>query len=307
MRSFYNPAGLAFAHGIQLSGSFVKPFPFFEHTIHSLTALSISLNGFGTLAISTYRFWRERQAITFETGPDIIAVDGEDFNFFKPTHWEIKLSYARRLNQQVAIGINISLLRIKLFDFDSSGPIPLGGESGKVKNYTGMFGFGFLFKNIFPKATWKPKLQHKSSFLNKYSVKHDDVGLSVGFSILNAGPKIKFIGDQKDNPPTIASLGLAFQAISSPLLSYLIATDFQKEIFESSLLDHIHLGNEIRVYNLFSIRSGYFLNIEHSNAALFTYGVGVQLKYFTLNIARYNRSLQSTWHFDGTVSWEIGK
>ncbi|NIU08417.1 MAG: hypothetical protein GWN81_06050, partial [Phycisphaerae bacterium] len=91
---FYNPAGLAFANGINLAGSFVKPFPFFEHTIHSLTALSASFKGFGTLAISANRFWRERQAITDETGPEIIGVDEKKFNFFKSTHWEIKLSYA---------------------------------------------------------------------------------------------------------------------------------------------------------------------------------------------------------------------
>ena len=111
---FYNPAGLAFAKGITAAGSFGKPYPFFKHTIHSLTALSFPLKGCGTLAISANRFWRERQVITSDYGPNGINVNGENLNFFKSTHWEAKLSYATLLNNHMSIGVNISFLRIKL-------------------------------------------------------------------------------------------------------------------------------------------------------------------------------------------------
>jgi|GEM_PF-3464084 len=296
---FYNPAGLAFASGINFAGSFVKPFPFFEHTIHSLTALSFSFKGFGTLAISVNRFWKERQAITDETN-EYIGVGKEKLNFFNSTHCEVKLSYATLLSKHASVGVSISKLHTKLSEIDAHA------ERRGGKAYTALFGAGLIFKNIFPKATWKPKRNHQSNLLQKYAAKCDDVGFSFGLSVLNAGPKITFIDyAQGDNPPTLVSMGLAYWPMSSPILTLLISTDFEKEIFESSSLDYIHLGNEFRLLNIFSIRTGYFLDTNKPKTSYFTFGGGIHFKYFSFNVARYKRSLLPTWHFDGTLSVEI--
>jgi len=294
---YYNPAALAFSTGIDLIGSFVKPFSFFDNTIHSLSGISIPIKDFGTLAISANRFWRERQAITEETGPDMLGIDGEKFNFFKSTHWEVKLSYATLINKNLSVGLNLSLLRIKLAD------IGVGAERGVGKTNAALFGGGFLIKNIFPNTTFNPQQKQGGNFFGKNLDIHQ--GFSIGFSILNAGPKITFINDsQKDNPPTLASLGFAYWPVSSEAYSLMVSTDFEKQIFESSTLDYIHLGSEFR-YLLFSIRGGYFLDTNAPSTSYFTYGGGIYFKYLTFNVARYKRSLLSTWHFDGTLSLEL--
>lgn len=298
--TFYNPAGLAFANGINFASSYVKPFAFFDHTVHSLSALSVSVEGFGTLALSANRFWRERQAITDETGPGILGMEEEKFKFFTPIHWEAKLSYAILLSKHASIGLNVSLLRINL----SRNVAYAKSEKGKTS--TMMFGAGLMFKNILPNTTLKPGLNHRCNFLHKYAEKRKDAGLSLGFSILNAGNKITFIDDsQKDNPPTLASIGFAYWPISSPIVTLMISTDFEKEIFESSSLDYIHFGKEIRLLNIFSVRTGYFLDTDIPKTSYFTFGGGIHFKYFSFNVARYKRSLLPTWHFDGTIFMEI--
>src|SRR3990172_2774730 len=111
--AFYNPAALAFSK-INLSTSYVEPFPFLENTIHSLTALAIPLRGIGVFGFSANRFWMEGQAYTDESGPEILGGDFVDTNFFKSTHWELKLSYAALLSENVSAGINVSFLKINL-------------------------------------------------------------------------------------------------------------------------------------------------------------------------------------------------
>lgn len=297
---YYNPAGLGFSRGIGLLGSFVKPFSFFDNTIHSLSAISASIQDFGTFAISANRIWRERQAITDETGPDLLGIDGEEFNFLKSTHWEVKLSYATTITRNIAVGLNVSLLRIKLSN------IGAGAERGDGKTYAALFGGGLLIKNIFPAATLKPKQTHQSNFLKRHADNRDYQGFSVGVSILNAGPKIAFIDNaQKDDPPTLVSLGLAYWPVSSDIYSLMLAADFEKQVFESSTLDYIHLGNEVRILNFFSGRTGYFLDTNEPHTSYFTFGGGIHFKYFSFNVARYKRSLLATWHFDGTISVEL--
>ncbi len=296
---YYNPAGLAFSKGIDIVGSFVKPFSFFENTIHSLSAVSMSIKDYGTFAISANRFWRERQEITHNT-PEIVGIDGEKFSFLKSTHWEAKLSYATLLNRNVSVGINISLLRIKLSNIGAGTEL----EGGKI--YTAMFGGGLLIKNIFPKATLKLMHRHQSNFLMQHANNRDYQGISIGFAVLNVGSKIIFIDDaQKDNPPTLVSLGFAYWPVSSNIYSIMLSTDFEKQIFESSTLDYIHLGTEIRILHLFSVRTGYILDTSKPYTSYFSFGGGIHLKYFSINIARYKRSIVPTWHFDGTISVEI--
>lgn len=128
----------------------------------------------------------------------------------------------------------------------------------------------------------------------------------MGFSLSNAGPSISFIDNaQKDNPPTLISIGTAYFPVSSPVFTLLFSIDFEKEIFESSPLDYLHLGDEITLFNIVSLRSGYFLDTNSPTTSYFTFGGGIHLKFFSFNIARYKRSLLPSWHFDGTISLEF--
>ena len=89
------------------------------------------------------------------------------------------------------------------------------------------------------------------------------------------------------------------------MLTLLISTDLEKEIFASSALDHIRFGNEIRLLDLFSLRTGYVWDTNKPSTSYFTFGGGVHLKYFSFNVARYERALLPTWQVDGALSLEI--
>jgi hypothetical protein len=297
---YYNPAGLAFVKGINLASSYVKPFPFFNHTHHSLTALSVSFVRLGTFALSINRFWRERQIWTEEDSPEAIGIDGEKTNFFKPTHWEAKFSYATFLKENISIGLNLSLLRMKLSE------IHQGEERKDGKTGTVLLGAGFLIKNVLPKSTLKTKYSLNNTLIDKIADRQKYEGISFGLALLNAGTKITFIDNARnDNPPTVLVLGVAYWLLFSDHLSILLSTDLEKQIFESSGLNYIHLGNELRLFRLFSVRMGYFLDTFKQKTSYFTFGGGVNLKFLSINLARYKRSLLPTWHFDGTISLEI--
>lgn len=295
---FYNPAALP-SDKYSFVGSYVEPFPFLESTIHSLTAFSMPINGFGILGISANRFWKESQAFTNEVG-DIMGGDLEKPDFLKATHWEIKLTYATALSKNISFGINLSYLRIKLSE------ATVGQEKGEGKTSTLLYGGGILFKNILNGATLKLNNEPENDFLRKYADNREFSGFSIGMSILNAGSKIKYVDyDQGDKPPTIFSIGFAYWPISSSSIDILISTDFEKEVHESSTLDYIHYGGEIRLINLLALRAGYFSDVSDPKTSYYTCGAGILLKFLSLNVARYERAYLPTWHFDATLALEI--
>ena len=292
---FYNPAGLAFAKRFSIVGSLGRPVPFFDNTYHFFSAVSLHGNA-GTIAISTNQFWRERQVRTAEFGGDL-GLMGEEFDYFKPMHWEAKISIAALLSNNSSFGFNLSVLRIKLSSLGASA------EGGSGKRVTGLFGCGFLVNNIFPGATFQFNRTFRSGLAKVSFRRQPSEGFSIGGSIINVGPKIMFIdADQSDQPPTIATLGIAYLPLAMNVLKILLTADFEKQIHESSKLDYIHLGNEIIIANTFSIRRGYFLDTYGPKNSYNTWGFGLSYRFLNLDVARYKQFILPTWRVDCSIT-----
>ena len=297
----YNPAGIAFSK-FTAAESFVQPYRFFENTALYYSATSININRIGAFGLTLYEYWSDRQLITDETGATV-GVENS-FSpaelFFNPQHWEAKFSYATLIKKNFAVGLNISLLRIRLSGTE------VGSERGTGKLFTAMFGGGIMVKNLFPELTYKPKNSINNSFVSKFASNIDRTGFNFGLSLLNAGAKIMYIdAAQKDNLPTLLTTGFSYWPIFSDLYSIMVACEFEKQIHEPSTIDYIHLGNEILLMKILSLRNGFYLDTFEPNTSFYTYGIGINLKNFSLNIARYKKSLLHTWHFDITFSKEL--
>ena len=294
---YYNPAGLGFARRVQVAASYVKPFSFLENTRHVLNALTVRLKNFGTIAISANRFWREPLLVTTETGPEPVAIVGSNsFDYFDDYDREVKLSYATLINPHLSIGVNASLLYFKLFD------------DGDGSSTSLLLGAGMLVKDLLPSLTFVcTGCSHKgfTERLPFYSPKKR-AGISLGISVRNIGPKITFVdASQSDSPPSLISLGLGYWSIATPLVGHLITIDFEKQLFETSLFDFIHLGQELLLADLLAIRFGYNWDTAGPRTSYFTSGFGVRFGPLSFNLARYKRDFKTRTHIDGTLSLEF--
>ncbi len=299
---FYNPAALARIGELKISNSYVRPFPFFANIQHSLTAVALSLGKNGTVALSINRFWKDPYRSVSVTPFPPYDTDSDKTTFFKPTHWNAKLSYGRQINNHLALGVNVSILRIYL----AKQNIVIAGEEGSGNTFTPLFGCGLLVQNLFPAATFVADRHGEDRSPSEKNARHNRRGISLGLALQNAGPQITMVQeDAKDKPPTVLVLGMDYRLVSSSSLNFLLASDFEKQLFESSTLDYIHLGSEVTALKHFSLRLGYFLDSYAAKTSFFTWGGGIRFRFLSLNFARYNRSLVPTWHFDGTLTLEI--
>lgn len=297
--TWQNPATLAKVRGIATSGALVKPFPFFDNSGHAYGAAAIRIAGIGVLAGSFNGFWRTRQLQTDVTG-EIIAVDGNKPSIFKPTHWHAKLSYAVNLSENTLIGVGLGLLRTKL----SSVRVSAEQEGGKT--WSALVDAGFLVSNLLPGATIERSSDRPPVIAADLTPRKPSPGLAFGVSVRNLGPKISYIDDaQKDSPPGMLAAGLAYRPLISDPLDVLLTADFGKEIFESSAIDEMHFGGEFTLLNIFALRGGYWMSSAEGGKDYWTYGIGIITKYAQLSIARYDRSIMPTWHFDSSMTLEF--
>jgi hypothetical protein len=296
--AYHNPAALAFSPSVSIAGSFVKPIPFFGDVAHSFFSISHRTRAAGAFAISANILWKGNQARTFSSPDPSGTVDEFD--------WSGNISYGLHINNNFAIGGTIRLLKIKVNakTYDFRGIF----ESEIVNTQAIMLDAGVLFKNLIPEATLTPTGLEVGRFIKKLADDRKDAGLSVGAALLNAGPKVSFLeysNAKSDHPPTRIMLGLAYCPLHSEVLGLMLASDLEKLLHESSTFDYLHLGSEARLLSLLCLRVGYFLDTFGSKNSYFTIGGGIHTKYFSINLARYTRTILPNWHFDGTLSVEL--
>jgi hypothetical protein len=297
--TYYNPAGLAFSKKITLTGSFVKPFPFFGNIANSFFGISLKIDDSNALGISSNLFWMGKQIRTSEASPEPIGVEDTPF------HWNIKLSYSYLIFNNFSAGISAGILHINLSDR------PVGEEHSTGTATTILVDAGILAKDLLQESTFEPdegenKYPPFFDWLLEIGEDYRSRGFSVGMSISNLGPDIAYIDEvQSDPSPSKLLLGLTYNVFSSKPLGIVLGTDFEKRLHESNTLDYLHMGGEIKLFKVLNLRMGYFLNTIENGYSYLTYGGGISLKFLSINVARYNRSLESTWHFDSVVSFEF--
>ena len=294
--TYYNPANIAFLPGKNVVVSYVKPFPFFDNTHHSYAALTFPVQDYGTVGIAYNRIWREPQFSS-----SIGTLDAEKPGFFTPTHWVVQLTYAIQLNRLFSAGVNLGLLKQNYTNLQVSI------EEGKGKPVSLSAGVGLFGKGLFSKATYYHVVeQDRHSFFDRIAIDRDSRGVSLGLALMNAGPKVTVLdAERKDPLPTTLALGISYLPLVMDDLEVLLAADLVNQLYDAAFLEYAHLGAEIRLLRFWAIRLGYFGDTSAPKTSYYTYGGGFRCKYFTFNIARYNRSLLSTWHFDATLSVEM--
>jgi hypothetical protein len=297
--AYYNPAGLAFSKKMTIAGSFVNPYPFFGNIANSFLGISYKIDNSNSIGISTNLFWMGKQVRTYESSPEPVGVEDT------PIHWNVKLSYSYLITNYLSVGLNAGILKINLSD------TKVGEEQNKGTTTTFLFDVGMQARDVFSAATY-----NIDDTTNNYATFFDWLieigdgyryhGFSFGISVSNLGPDISYIDEeQSDSPPSKLLLGLAYSVIDSKAFGILFGADFEKRFYKSNMLDYLHLGGELKLFRTINFRMGYFMQTAEDGLSYITYGAGISLKFLDLNVARYDRSIESTWHFDSIISLEF--
>ena len=294
--AYYNPASFAFTKTQGLSASFMKPFSPFKNTSMGTISAFYPIESAGTIALTFNSFWNENQIRTSSNDPSPIGEIRDSPALFKPTNYQIKISYANKIEENVAFGFSASYLHIVLANK------PTEQEVGSGITSTMLFDGGLLITDLFINSTYSPDSKTNISS----SVENIRPGCSIGFSILNLGPKISFIDNaQSDPPPAFALLGISYTPIYWEPMSSRISLDIEKRIYDSNELDFVHLGGEFLVYKFISLRLGFSANLIREDNSFFTYGFGFNYKFISVNVSSYKKYAVPTWQFDAKIFQEF--
>ena len=294
--AYYNPASFAFSKSPGIASSFMQPFSSFQNTSQVMLSLSYPTHEIGTFALSLNSFWIENAARTGPDSPDILGAVRDQPKLFEPTNYQIKASYANKIASNIAVGVSASVLHIAL------SKMPTSFEHGGGATTSVLLDAGFLITDLWHEGTYRLKLDNVNTPAND----NLSPGVAIGLSFLNIGPKISFIDNsQGDPPPSVFLLGISYTPLYSNLVSSRLLVDLEKRIYDSNTLDYIHLGGEVLLYNMISLRSGYVINKINSDQSYPTFGLGIKYLFLYANISRYKKYHVPTWQFDTKINLEF--
>ncbi|GAB4368387.1 MAG: hypothetical protein Kow0042_09520 [Calditrichia bacterium] len=183
---------------------------------------------------------------------------------------------------------------------------------------------GFNGRNLFPSLTleWDtPRIPELEIFRSGDEFR----GLNWGAALLNAGPHMYYlVPEQKDPIPQRFRLGFAYQMIASSLVGLRTSFDFEKELVhqKGATVDEFyqawftgwkgktlklatyHVGLEICLGYILDLRFGlrYEPFQNYFNTTMLTFGVGIKLKYFSLQYGKWiDRENISSFYSDSYV------
>jgi hypothetical protein len=315
---FWNPAGLAFQNGADVSITHSNWLPsfhldlFYEYLtykqyiedIGGTVSASITYMNFGTFAR------------TGPDSPDIIAT----FHSFDAA---LTLGYATKLSSDWGLGFNFRLIHSQLSDQ------PTAGEQGSGVATTVSFDVA---------AMWRPEKL-------VLPIVDEDIGglLSVGVNISNLGPKIYYIDRAQADPiPTNFRLGFAYKIVDSDFNNLIYTLDFSKLLISTDTAGNSKefyqaifsswgdapFSEEMKRINtsmgleylygtpgdfVFALRTGFFYeDPNHGNRKFVTFGAGIKydiynfdFSYITTDVFKgfENHPLNNTLRFSISIGW----
>lgn len=206
----------------------------------------------------------------------------------------IGLTYGRKITPKFSGGITFKYLRSDLLGAAANG---------------WAFDLGLNLQNLLPGVTLRfPGT--KIPGLERFKPPEEKTGIQLGASLLNAGPQMYYLAPkQKDPIPQLLRLGFAYNAVSSPLVHFKLLFDFEKELVrrEEVIADEFykawftawkgkpfteatyHFGVDLSLVYLFSARFGFQYQpfAEWYNNTTLTFGLGINLKYFSIQYGRW--------------------
>lgn len=191
---YWNPAGLAFQRGHEISLMHANWLPQFQFNdmYFDFAAYRQYVEGLGTIGGNVTFLNLGEQQVTLEGGPEVV----DTFNSFE---FAVTLSYGTKLTENLGIGVNLRYIRSNL------SSVGAGSEKGNGKANGYAVDLGVLY--------------HPAWFSR----------LSLGANLSNLGPKIAYIdADQADPLPTNLRMGFALKIIDQKYNRLTLAADVNK-------------------------------------------------------------------------------
>jgi hypothetical protein len=313
--SFWNPAGLAFQPGQEISLTHSAWLPQFQQSdlFYDYLAYRNYLPEWGgTLGASiTYLSLGEFNETTPD-GPDVI-------NTFRAYELAATLGYATKVTDDLGVGLNLRFIHSSLAPFNVQGQDRQGVAS------TVSFDLA---------ALWRP------TGLGEIGDR-----LSVGLNLSNLGPKLTYIdADQADPLPTQLKLGFAANVVKSEYNNMNFVVDFSRLLVRrypaptDSLgvvigdppppdglpkalftawgdggLKKVTIGTGLEYWygapKLVALRFGYFFeHPDYGNRKFLTFGAGVRYDVYGfdfsyLSALEENHPLSETLRFTLLIAW----
>ena len=318
---FWNPAGIAFQTGTELSITHSNWLPQFQLDLFydylTYRQYIEDLDGSVTASITYMNFGE-----FVRTGPD----SPEALGTFRSFDAALTVGYATKLSSDWGLGFNARLIHSRLSDQ------PTAEEKGKGVATSVSFDIG---------AMWRP-----SSLV--LPLLDEDIGdkLSIGVNLSNLGPKIYYIDRAQADPiPTNFRLGFAYNIFKDEYNSLVATLDFSKllvsrkteinngdttsvseEFYKAiftawadkplreELRDIVTSGGLEYWYGqpgdfLFALRWGYFYeDPSYGNRKFMTFGAGIRYDIYGfdfsyISAAEENHPLSDTLRFSVLIGW----
>ncbi len=295
---FWNPAGLAFQYGREITIMHANWLPQFASDMYyDFFAYRMDIEGVGTLGANVTFLNMGKQTITGEDSPEPL---GE----FSSYDIAFTTSYGTTVTDNFGVGVSLRYIRSNL------APQGQGAERGSGKANAFAFDVGLLYK--FP-------------FMSKR--------LSWGMNLSNMGPKISYIDVAQADPlPTNLKTGLAFKLINQKYNKLTLATDinkllvtpkgegetadpFYKAIITSWYDDDLSAEFKKMIYSagieywysdLISLRAGYYYD-EMGKVKYATFGAGLKYSLYGFDFgyisAGEGHPLSDTMRFSLTIGF----
>lgn len=336
---FWNPAGIAFLTGTEISITHSNWLPQFHLDLFydylTYRQYFEELNG-SVFASITYMNFGEF-ARTLETGPEVVGT-------FRSFDAALTVGYATKLSSDWGIGTNFRLIHSRLSDQ------PTAEEKGRGVATSVSFDLA---------AMWRPV-----SLTIPFTDENIGGKLSIGANLSNMGPKIYYIDRAQADPiPTNFRLGFAYKLLDDEYNSLIYTLDFSKLLVsktpETKVVNGTDtttvpgtskewyqaifsawgdkpLSEELRdivtsmgfeyLYGtpgdfLFALRTGFFYeDPAYGNRKFLTFGAGIKydiygfdFSYITTDVFKggENHPLSNTLRFSVNIGWgaipETGK
>jgi hypothetical protein len=314
---FWNPAGIAFLTGTELSITHSNWLPAFNLDIFydylTFRQYIEDLDGSVTASITYMNFGEFAR-----TGPDSPEILGT----FRSFDAALTLGYATKIHPDWGLGFNFRLIHSNLSDQ------PTAEEQGRGVATTVSFDVG---------AMWRPE-RLVIPFID------EDIGrrFSIGMNLSNLGPKISYIDRSQSDPiPTNFRLGFAYKILDDEYNSLIYTLDFSKLLvskdsikakefyeaiftawadkpFKEELRDIVTSTGLEYWYGtpgefLFALRAGYFYeDPSYGNRKFLTFGAGIRydmygfdFSYITTSVFKdgENHPLNDTLRFTISIGW----
>jgi hypothetical protein len=308
---FWNPAGLAYQKGWEVSITHAPWLPQFQMSDLFYDYISARYNieeiG-GTVGANITYLNLGKFVKTSSQGPEPI---GE----FRGYEYAVALGYGTKITEDLGIGINLRFIHSHLSDFGTEQ------EQGSGIASTVSGDIALLFK---PRTLVLPLVGDLGG------------GLGIGMNLSNLGPKLTYIDAAQADPiPTNLRLGIALGVIRSQYNNLTWTVDFSrllvrrydstqapdpfyKAIFTAwgdNGLKKVIVGTGLEYWygepKLFALRWGYFYeDPQFGNRKFMTFGAGLRYDMYGLDFsyisAPETSPLANTVRFSLLISWGAG-